>query len=61
MTTNVSVGIDIGSQKTMISKDDADIIRTDTGKLLLLQIAYILVNRVLYRYIVINIFIVFII
>lgn len=31
MSTVVSVGIDVGAQKTMIAKDDADIIRTDTG------------------------------
>lgn len=31
MSAAVSVGIDIGSQKTMLAKDDADIIRTDTG------------------------------
>jgi hypothetical protein len=27
-----SIGIDLGSQKTMIVKDDADIVLTDTGK-----------------------------
>jgi hypothetical protein len=31
MSAVVSVGIDMGSQKTMMAKDDADIIRTDTG------------------------------
>jgi hypothetical protein len=31
MSSTVCVGIDIGSQKTMMAKDDADIIRTDTG------------------------------
>lgn len=32
MSSAVAVGIDVGSQKTMMAKDDADIIRTDTGE-----------------------------
>ena len=31
MSAMISVGIDVGSQKAMIVKEDADIIRTDTG------------------------------
>eukprot|EP01032_Pedospumella_encystans_P019121 gene19121-21750_t len=31
MSTTVAVGIDVGSQKTMMAKNDADIVRTDTG------------------------------
>jgi hypothetical protein len=33
MSAILAVGVDIGSQKTMMSKDDADIVRTDTGML----------------------------
>ncbi len=34
MSATVAVGIDVGSQKTMMAKNDADIVRTDTGRML---------------------------